>query len=313
VRKRAVILALTLLVAGTGVSVLLSHLGRWRSGEPHASPSAQAGGRMAHSCSIRIICMAPNVTECVFALGCGERVVGVTDFCSYPPEARTKARVGGLVNPNLERIVALGPDLVIVQGRHEKVAEFCRQRQTPLFRVEMNDLASIYSGLMALGARLGCRSRAERLCAEIRQTLESIDGHVAGKPRPRVFLCLGRRPGSLTGLYTTGAKGFLSEILDLAGRENIFADAVTGYPQVSKEALLKRAPDVIIETYPGQELSDAGRRRLMADWQSMPTLPAVRNGRVYLLTEDYLLVPGPRVVLCARRLAGVLHPGVFGE
>ena len=175
----------------------------------------------------------------------------------------------------------------------------------------MDDLPSVYAGIRTLGSRLAAGEEAEALCDQMGWGLEAIRRRVAGLARPKVLLCLGRMPDSLSGLTSSSGQGFLGELLDIAGGENIFADSPLRYPQVSLESLARRAPEVIIEMRGGERLSEQRRRELVQDWQDLPLVPAVRSGRVHILTDDYLLVPGPRMHLIARRLAMVLHPEAF--
>ena len=291
------------ILGAVALGVILSFLlyplkGHYRQGEGGKIPS-------------RVVCMAPNITEIVFALGEGKRVVGVTDFCAYPPAAGKKTRVGGYINPNFERLIVLAPDLVIIQGRHEKLANFCRGGNIPFINMEMNDIESILGGIEKLGKILGCPEKSASLMEKIEKELAAIKNRVADLPCPRVFLCLGRNPGSLAGLFTTGKNGFLSELLVIAGGENIFSDVLTSYPQASMEALIRRAPEVIIETCPGKDLPKSKKALLLKDWQSLPTLPAVKKHQIYLLTDDFLQVPGPRIYLAAKKIASVLHPECF--
>jgi len=299
-KYRPLLVALILFALGVALSVTLQQVTGRRQRETRDSTA------LPH----RIICMAPNVTETVFALGCGDRVVGVSRFCSYPPEATRLPRVGAFVNPNVEGIIALSPDLLIIQGKHDAVAELCRQKGYPLLRVQMENLASLYREIQAIGSRLGCPDAAAKLCDEIRNGLAEVAASVAGRPRVRVFVCLGRTPGSLAGLYTPGRDTFLTEVIRIAGGENVFADVSQPYPAASKEALLKLKPDVIIEPHPGEPLTDRQRRQLLADWRQLGSLPAVQNGRVHILTDDHLLIIGPRVVLTARKLAELIHPEI---
>ena len=259
----------------------------------------------------RIVATAPNVVESLYAIGAGERVVGVGDFCTWPPQVATKPRVGGDFNPNFERILALEPDLVVLQGRSENMAAFCRKFGIRLLRVEMLDLESIYRGLLQLGAAVGREAEADRLAARLRLGLARLSLQVAGRPRPKVLIVLGHRAGSLRVVSSAGGETFLSELIEVAGGWNVLADVAEPYPQVSKETLLRRQPEVILEFHPGRKLTAAEREALLADWRSMPSLPAVRDGRIHFLTEDYVLLPGPRVVESARRIAEALHPEVM--
>ena len=284
---------------GTVVSLLLD-----RTDSSETLPSHTGTPR-------RIICMSPAVTELLFALGCGDYIVGVSDFCTWPPETSKKDKIGGTFNPNFEKLTAMTPDLIIIQGRSEKAAQFCRKKNISLLQVEVNDIKTIYNDLNLLGRKLDCAEQAERLCTEIRQTLSEIKAKAAKFRKRRVFFSLGRTSGSLTGLTTVGGKTFLSELIDIAGGENIFADIEQPYPRISKETLLKRAPEIIIEAHPNRLLDPEEQQRLMLDWQTIASLPAVQNGQIRFLTEDYLLIPGPRICQTVRLLARCIHPEAF--
>ncbi|MBE9580357.1 MAG: ABC transporter substrate-binding protein [Proteobacteria bacterium] len=258
----------------------------------------------------RIVSMAPNITETIFALECGDRLVGVTDFCTYPREARTLPKVGGYYNPNLERLTVLRPDLVVLQGKHEKVDSFCRVKGIRILHVAMDSISSIYGGIVDLGKALQCPERAENLCTSIRKELGAVRTNVAGFARHKVFICLGRAPAGLTSLYTAGGPSFISEILQIAGGDNVFQDVTLPYPEASKESLIKRAPEIIIELRPGEDLSDLRRSQIISEWNILRGVPAISNHKVYVLTENFLLVPGPRVGLAARFLARTLHQDI---
>jgi len=293
---RSIAIALALFAAGLAASLAVGYAGR-----PPAGPAAP------DSSPARVIALAPNVAECVYALGYGERVVAVSDYSAYPPEAAAAERVGGTFNPNLERIIALDPDLVIVQGRHEKVAALCEQKGVAILHVEMNDIRSICDGLRAIGTALGDEAAGDAACAAMRRGLADVERRVSGMPRPKTLLCMNHRAGSLGEITTFGPRSFVSELLAIAGGEGIFPDAVADYPQVSKEALVMRAPEIIVELHPGRELSAEERSALTADWRDFPALPAVNSGRIRFLTDGCLLIPGPRIVLAARRLAEAVH------
>ena len=255
----------------------------------------------------RVVSMAPHITETIFALGCGGRVIAVTDFCVYPPEAKKLPRVGGFYNPNLEKLTALRPDLIILQGKHDKVDTFCRKRGIPVLHVNMDSLSTIYEGIYKLGSALDCPGRAQKLCAALRGELEQVREMTAGRSRKKVFVCLGRAPGSITSLYTAGGPSFVSEILQIAGGDNIFSDVTQPYPEASKESLIKRAPEIIIEARPGEKIADNEREQIISDWDVLATIPAVIKKKIFVLTQDFLLVPGPRMGAAARCLAQILH------
>jgi len=260
----------------------------------------------------RIICASPGVTEIVFGLDAGRRVVGVSDFSIHPPEARRLPRIGGLYNPNRERITMLRPNLIITQGKHESLTRFCRERNIPLLSVPLDTLTDLYAAIRTIGRKLAAEQRAEGLIQELGRELDMIRDRVADRKPRKVFLVLGHTPGDLTGLMTAGPGSFLHEILEIAGGENIFADTVGLYPQISKEALAVRQPEIILEVFP-DGISEGNRDLMRSDWERLPMLPAVRRDRVHYLTDDFLLIPGLRLGRIARRFAGIFHPDAFGE
>ncbi|MBI9074401.1 MAG: ABC transporter substrate-binding protein [Desulfatibacillum sp.] len=255
----------------------------------------------------RIISLGPSVTETLFALGCGDLVVGVSDYCVYPPEALEKPRVGGLLNPNLERYAALQPDLVIFRGALDKVKDYCLSRNVDVMETEMDSIKGISDTIALLGATLGKENRAKNLIRSMETELAEVRAEVAGLPRPRVFLCVGRTPGGLSSVFTCSKTSFVSQVLNIAGGDNVFADIPTAYPEISKESLMRQAPDIILEMRPAEDLSPSQIERLLREWDALRTLPAVKNKRVYVMTQDYLLVPGPRVGQAARAIARTIH------
>jgi len=260
----------------------------------------------------RIICAAPSVTEFVFALGLGHKVIGVSDFSTYPPEAREKSRVGGLINPNREKIIALQPDMVILQGHSDSIAQLCQEHDIQFLSVAINSVGDIWEAIRLIGEELAVNDKADRLVKRIQSELRSMQELTHHRPLHRVFLTLGHTPGDLTGLMTAGPKTFIHELVSMAGGENVFDDAVGMYPQISKESLIKRQPEVIIEAIPGGTAEEK-LQLLKDDWSQLPMLPAVKTGRVHFLTEDFLLIPGTRVAQTVRRFAQIIHPEVFGE
>lgn len=260
----------------------------------------------------RIVCAAPSITEMVFALGKGSDVVGVSDYSFYPPEAKTVTSIGGLFNPSREKILALDPDLVVYQGEHRALAGFCRERGIPSLSLKIDRMTDITAALVTLGSALKTKNEAARLSEDIRRELDELTDVTGTRPPKKVFLGLGHTPGDLTGIMTTGSGTFLHELLEAAGGSNIFADAQGSYPRISKEALVRREPEVIIEVL-AEGLSPDNQKLLEEDWKRLASLPAVKEGRIHFLSDDYLLIPGIRVPQTARRLASVIHPDLFEE
>ncbi|NOR53884.1 MAG: ABC transporter substrate-binding protein [Candidatus Aminicenantes bacterium] len=304
---------LVLILAGLGLIVSFSF---WLLEESHTK-SSQASNPYEKMLAprrkvSRIICIAPSVTEIVFALGCGKEVIGVSDFSTYPPQAKEKVRIGGMFNPNRERIIVLQPDLVIIQGKHDSVAKLCRKEGIRLLSVEIDTLKDIPEAIFSLGQELNAESQAAKLVKEVKDGLDAVKAKIQGLPTRKVFLTLAHTPGDLTGLMTTGPGTFLHELIEIAGGENIFADASGAYPQISKESLIKRQPEVLIEVLPGG-VSGRKLRLLRKDWGRLSMLPAVRRGNIHFLTDDFLLIPSIRITQTARRFAEIIHPEAFDE
>jgi iron complex transport system substrate-binding protein len=255
-----------------------------------------------------VITMAPHLTEAVFALGQGGRVIGVGSFDDYPPEIASLPKVGGYVDPNLEKIAMLSPELIIVPGKHRKVTDFAAAKGFEVLNVNMDSLAGIDAGIETIGKRLGCEKEADALRARIQNELAAVRNAVKGLPRPKVLIITMRQEHDLNNLYTANRTSFVSEIVDCAGGDNIYADAETNYPEASKETVVVKAPEVIIEFHAGEQLSPGEQAKYIADWRQLPSLPAVQKGRVCLITESYAVRPGPRVGEVARIVARKLHP-----
>jgi iron complex transport system substrate-binding protein len=258
----------------------------------------------------RIITIAPNAAEIVAALGAADGLVGVSEFCVYPPGLAALPRVGGLFNPNLESILQLRPDLVILRGTAPELERLCHDSGIRLYHDPTENYEDIYTAIAELGEILHRQSAADALASNMRKRIAAIHGAVRRKPRPRVFFSIARDPTSLARVSSSGANTFVDSLITLAGGENIFHDLDIAYPEVSLEEVLTAQPDVIIEAMPEKETTSELERRVIEQWRSLGMMPAVRDGRIYILTDANLLIPSPRVVDSITRLAGVLHPEV---
>ncbi|HUL72664.1 MAG TPA: helical backbone metal receptor [Vicinamibacterales bacterium] len=257
----------------------------------------------------RIISLVPAVTEMLYAIGAGDDVIGVSTFDHYPPAVESKTRVGALVDPDFERILSLSPDLVIIYGTQSDLATRLDHAHVPVFDYELAGLADVIATMRRLGDRIGRSTDANREADRIERELESVRRQVAGRPRPRTALIFGREAGSLRGIFASAGVGFLHDMLEVAGGSDAFADVTRQSLQLSAEMLLARAPDVILELRPSEGWSADRLASERGVWNALPSLPAVRTGRVYILADNLLLVPGPRVVEAVRRIAAVIQPG----
>jgi iron complex transport system substrate-binding protein len=256
----------------------------------------------------RVISLIPSVTEMLFAMGAGARVVGVGNFDRYPPEALTRPKVGGLIDPDVEKILSLKPDLMVVYSTQTDLRTQMDRAHIPMFLYEHAGLPDITATIRALGQRVGSGPAANALADRMEASIADTRRRVAGKPRPRTMLVFGRDTETLRGIYASGGIGFLHDMLDAAGGTNVFADLKRQSVQATTELILARAPEAIVEV--GLETASSQTRNLKA-WDALGSVPAVKTHRVYMLRGDDLMNPGPRVAQAIRRIAETLHPDAF--
>jgi iron complex transport system substrate-binding protein len=259
----------------------------------------------------RIISIVPALTEMLFAMGAGDAVVGVSSYDHFPAAVETRARVGALVDPDYERILSLRPDLVVVYGTQRDLITRLEQAHLPMFSYAHAGLADITATMRALGARVGHQAEAEARATEIDRSLADIRRRVAGDPKPKTLLVFGREAGTLRGIYASAGVGFLHDMLEVAGGIDVFADVKRESIQASVEQILARAPEVILEVRVGGGLTPDRLPEELRSWRGLPSVPAVRTGRLFLLTDDVLVIPGPRVVDATLLIAKALHPDKF--
>ena len=258
----------------------------------------------------RIVSLIPAVTEMIFALGEGRRLVGVSSYDRFPPEVARVPHVGGLLDPNVETLLALKPDLVIVYNTQAELKQRLQRVGVPFYNYEHRALADVMSTLRAVGSRIGAPTRADMLAVDMERAIATTRASVSALPRPRTLLVFGREPSSLRNIDASGGHGFLHDMLEAAGSTNVFTDIKRQSVQASTEMILSARPDVIIELRYGDSVKAADLPRELEVWNSLTSVPAVRNHRVYGLIGDEFVVPGPRVVDAVRRLARTLHPEI---
>ncbi len=258
----------------------------------------------------RIISLVPALTQMLFAIGAGPRVVAVSSFDTEPPDVLPLPKVGALLDPDVERILALKPDLVVVYGSQDDLRAQLGRAGIPTFEYRHAGLPGVMDTIRELGARTGRVTEATRLSEDIQRRLTAIKTRIAGQPRLRTLLVFGREPQSLRNIYVSGARGFLNDLLEVAGGTNVFSDVDAESVQPSTEQILTRAPDAIIEIR-AVGLTAADAPVDMTSWNVLASIPAVRHRRVLLLAGSHFVVPGPRVADTAESLARALHPHLF--
>jgi ABC-type Fe3+-hydroxamate transport system, periplasmic component len=254
----------------------------------------------------RLVSLAPSITETLYAIGLADRVVGVTEFCDYPPEARNKPKVG-YSNPNLETIVALQPDLVLAPRDFIRpdVLGKLEQLKIPTFVVEAKTVEDIASQIQLIGRMLDRSEVANPIAMELRRRLTELKRRTEMLARPRVLYVLNSQP-----LITVGPGSFIHQLIEIAGGANVAAGAASPYPRLSIEAVLKEDPQLIIFPVGASEGIPQGEQEL---WRRWKTMTAVKMDSFHHIASDLLNRPGPRIVLGLEKLAEIIHPEVFAS
>jgi iron complex transport system substrate-binding protein len=258
----------------------------------------------------RIISLIPAVTEMLFAIGAGPQVVAVGSFDTYPPQVGSLPRVGALLDPDVERILSLRPDLVMVYGSQTNLREQLERAGIPTYVYAHAELPDVFATMRAVGARVGREKAAADLAAGIERRVAAVRARVAGRARPRTLIVFDRETLALRGIYASGGYGFIHDMVSAAGGENVFADVKKQAVQATTELILARRPEVILELR-GQPLAADVKNREIAIWRSLSSAPAVRNNRIYFVDQQLMVIPGPRVADAVELIARMLHPGAY--
>lgn len=263
----------------------------------------------------RIISLSPNITEILFALGAGEKVVGVTRFCNYPPEAKQKFQVGGYLDPNYEAIVSLKPDVVILLSNFQQISNFLSELHIAQLSVSNETVSEIVSSIGFLGKTVAAEQRAEDLLNDIHLKIHHIEAKTKEAKRPKVMIVVERTMGAgkIENVYIVGKNTFYDELIQMAGGVNAFESTKIAFPILSAEGIIHLNPDFIIDLVPQLEQTGLSATDLKKDWKILSQLDAVKNQQVYILSEDYAVIPGPRFILFLADLAKIIHPEIDWE
>lgn len=260
----------------------------------------------------RIVSASPSITETLFALGLGSRVVGVSTYCHFPAEVERLPKVGTYLKPNAEVIARLKPDLVIVQQLPNSVRAQLESLSIRVAEIDSGDLSQNLNSIVAIGRAVGAEAAARTLVDRINSQLGALRDARLGQPPRTVAFVVGRTPGRLEGLVVVGGGSYLSELMETAGGRNIFRDSNQAYVRTSLESLLRRNPDVLIDMGEMSEtigVTDTAKNNVVKLWGTRSRLNAVRQHQVYAVASDIFVVPGPRMVDAAHAFAEMLNPG----
>ncbi len=252
------------------------------------------------SARLRIVSLAPSVTETLFALGAGPDVVGVSQYCDYPPQVRDLPRVGSFLTPNLEAIIALRPTLVVGLELSSDVRQIraLNSMGYPVLLVTDDSLKQIETSIETVGARINRQREAHRLVAQIQTQIAAVQQRLANVQPQRALMLVGHQP-----IVAVGAGTYLDELMRLARADNIAADVGEQWPHLSMEYIIAMRPEVVLDGSMGTDASSSS-----GFWGKYPTIPAVRDHRVFGYAQDPILHAGPRVGQSLEIIARMIHP-----
>lgn len=258
----------------------------------------------------RIVSTSPSITETLFALGLGERVVGVSRYCRFPMDVVHLPKVGTFLKPEPETIARLTPDLVYVHTGPNNVSAQLSSLGIRTAMVDRGTLPSVFGTIRQISQAAGAPERGDRLVREIEGDLGRVRAAVAGRPPRRVLIIVGRRTGTLTDMIAVGPRSYLHDLVTIAGGLNVLGTVAMEYPRISMETVISLAPDVLIDVGEmGETPADSAQRQRMTEalWSRQHLVRAVRTGGLHATNDEAFVVPGPRVVAAARMMAHWFH------
>ena len=258
----------------------------------------------------RIVSLAPSLTETLFALGLGERIVGVTRYCAYPPEALELPKIGGYLDPSYEALLALQPDLVVLIPSSDETEKRLESLGVRVLRVDQHDVDGVLESITVLAAACGVPEEGDLLRASVEERLQKVAAQIAGRPRPRAVVVVGHDVGGgvVRSVWAAGPDTFYDDVLRIAGGVNGVEGGLARYPELSREGLASIDPDVVLDVIAGLEERGLRVPEIRDSWLKLVELRAVREGRVEILDGDVMVVPGPRLPEMVENIARALHP-----
>ena len=306
------------LVGLVGVILLSFAVTYWGKTVLNASSTARlsglltADGKNKITTCDSIVSLAPSITETLFELGLGNKVVGVTTYCDFPEAAKSIDKIGGYFYPNHEAILALQPDLVVMLSVHEAFKEHAKELGLGTLSVNNQSVKGILNSMTQIGGACGAADEADKIVSRLSARIERIQKKTAGLDRPKVLVSVGRNMGTgkLDDLYISGKDGFFNELIQLAGGVNAYTGQTSQFPSVSDEGLIQLNPDVIVDIVPDIDNFPITEKEVLDEWNSIKYVQAVKDGRIHLFGDNFAAKPGPRFILILEKLARVVHPEV---
>jgi len=253
----------------------------------------------------RIVSHLPSLTEICFALDLGDQLVGVSDFCNWPPEAAKLPRAGGVLNPHFELVVSLKPDRVLLQNTDRGLLRRYKALGIKTLPVKTAGIADVIDSIRQIGNAFDRKVEAAALMAKIENSFDEVKKAAEGQSRSAMIV-IGHEPGSLREIYIAAKDSFHDELLVMAGGRNCFDRSIAAYPKISKEAIIAKSPEIIILLYPQDSMSNSDIAKKKALWSPLTTVRAVKNGRICVVYGGYSMIPGPRMARIAQEFSKCL-------
>ncbi len=282
-------------------------------------------GRQAHSPKAnqevspdnyaRIVSLAPSITESLCAIGLKRRVVGVTMYCTHPPDVKNLPRIGGYNNPNMEAIVRLRPDLVVALPRHQEFAARLRRSGLRVLTIEESGIDGIMRNLVRLARLCRAGESADRVIADLRNRMAALRKRTRGLKKPSVLVSVGRNmgDGGIRDVYAAGKEKFYDTMIETGGGVNCYQKTAVKFPKLSPEGVIRLNPDVIIDMVDDPYRNGASPRKIRDQWLELKGVSAVRHLRVHVMGGDHVVVPGPRFIITLEAMTRLLHPELKPE
>ncbi len=245
----------------------------------------------------KIVSLSPSITEVVFAIGAGKKVVGVTAFDKYPKEVESLPRVGGFLDPDFEKIITLSPQLIITRTDNIQANNKLKRLGFKLLAVEHTSIEGILNSISEIGTATGCTQKAKMLRLKIERLIHANKTKTTLTKKPKIMLCISRNfgSGSIKDVYVAGNDKLYDKIINFAGGINACHNVGNKYPKLSAENIEQINPDIIIELVPKIRGKKVTSESIRKEWHKLKFIKAVEKNNIYVITKDYAVLPGPRI------------------
>jgi iron complex transport system substrate-binding protein len=268
------------------------------------SNGCQENERQESGAGNRIISLAPHITEIIYALHGQDQLIAVTDYCRYPEEVEKKEKIGGLLNPNIEKMVRLKPTLLFGLPSHDKLNLELQKFGLTVTMMPNENIADVLNTINNIGMLIGHTDQAHELVNQINSRLDTLRMNTIKKPISAVLM-IGREDGTLRNIMAAGSDTYIDELWRLVGGVNSYSDLPTRYGAINIESLLLRDPEVII-VFDMKRNKGVTRMQISPEWQYVKNLSAVQNKNIFVVGGDHTMIPGPRMVLLAEDFSKII-------